>query len=627
MVLLWVLGILVYSNTFRNDFQLDDFHVITENPAIRTVHPAWRHFADASTMSAREARRSYRPLLPLSLSLTYALHGTAVWGYHLFNLLCHLLAATVLYLVIVRLLVFPARPGAAERIESARALSALAAALFVAHPISGMTVNYLSSRDNLMMQVFLGVALHCYLRLRGDGDRWTLWLAALVSYLAALLTKAPALAFPLVIVLFDLVVARASPKAPATWLRPTAFGLVGAAAAVVEHVMPGRAEQLGPWTAATLPSFAATQIELHLVHYLRNFVYPFEMRGLPSWDAVTSVFDAGMLVSGLVVVGSWGVAWRLRRRSPHVAFAIGAYWGMFAPTSSFFPLAQWVADRWMYPAMPYLCLVAACAMVAVVRVEARPWVLAGALAYLGGASMYMNTHWRTPLRFYEQSARYGTDATGHMNLGLEYLPIDRAKAKGHFERALELAPYYHYAHINLGLWYIGNGETERGLAQVRKGVEYAPPNVQSVARYWLGVALGRAGRHREAVPELRRAYEAEPLQHEKLYEAAFAAYEAGDPRLAAELFERLHAKVANVRVSRFTAGWVAWTQGDVDKAIREYRLAAQHSPEYAQTYLNLGVALKRRGECREAVESFEKYLRLVPGNRAAQEHIAACRGG
>lgn len=245
----------------------------------------------------------------------------------------------------------------------------------------------------------------------------------------------------------------------------------------------------------------------------------------------------------------------------------------------------------MYPAMPYLCLVAACAMVAVVRVEARPWVLAGALAYLGGASMYMNTHWRTPLRFYEQSARYGTDATGHMNLGLEYLPLDRAKAKGHFERALELAPYYHYAHINLGLWYIGNRETERGLAQVL------------------------------------RAYEAEPLQHEKLYEAAFAAYEAGDPRLAAELFERLHAKVANVRVSRFTAGWVAWTQGDVDKAIREYRRAARHAPDYAQTYLNLGVALKRRGECREAVESFEKYLRLVPGNRAAQEHIAACRSG
>lgn len=93
-------------------------------------------------MSSRAARRSYRPLLPLSLSLSYALHGLHVRGYHLLNLVAHLLAATVFYLAFARLLAFVAReerPRARDRL-----LAALAAAIFVVHPISGMSVNYLT---------------------------------------------------------------------------------------------------------------------------------------------------------------------------------------------------------------------------------------------------------------------------------------------------------------------------------------------------------------------------------------------------------------------------------------------------------------------------------------------------
>ena len=41
-----------------------------------------------------------RPVLAFSLSLSYSLSGTKVWGYHFLNLLIHLLGALALYYLV-----------------------------------------------------------------------------------------------------------------------------------------------------------------------------------------------------------------------------------------------------------------------------------------------------------------------------------------------------------------------------------------------------------------------------------------------------------------------------------------------------------------------------------------------
>ncbi|NIQ00767.1 MAG: hypothetical protein GWM98_10525, partial [Nitrospinaceae bacterium] len=131
---------LVYSNTLKNGFHLDDFDRVVDNPGIHKVFPLTRHFVDVWTMSTLVENRSFRPLLPLSLSLNYAVGGDSLPGYHLVNIGIHALSAILVYFLGLELLI---QSGALQESPGRRKGTALAAALiFAVHPVSGYPVNY-----------------------------------------------------------------------------------------------------------------------------------------------------------------------------------------------------------------------------------------------------------------------------------------------------------------------------------------------------------------------------------------------------------------------------------------------------------------------------------------------------
>jgi hypothetical protein len=79
-------GLLVYANSFRDAFVFDDIPHIVENARIRHLWPPWQIVAHTS-----------RPLVMLSVALNYAWGGLEPWGYHLFNVMIHILASLTLY--------------------------------------------------------------------------------------------------------------------------------------------------------------------------------------------------------------------------------------------------------------------------------------------------------------------------------------------------------------------------------------------------------------------------------------------------------------------------------------------------------------------------------------------------
>ena len=153
IVLLVLLSCAVYSNTLNNSFHLDDFYRVVNNPGIEKVWPISRHFVDPSTMSTLPRITEYRPMLPLSLSINYAISGLSLPGYHLVNIGIHTLAAIVIYFLCLELL------GQTSTLQNQsrrrRWLALMVAAVFVVHPVSGFPANYICGRDLLMMELFL----------------------------------------------------------------------------------------------------------------------------------------------------------------------------------------------------------------------------------------------------------------------------------------------------------------------------------------------------------------------------------------------------------------------------------------------------------------------------------------
>ena len=99
-LLVVAVAIWAYHDVFRDAFVFDDIPHISENLHIRRLWPPWDVLSHSS-----------RPVVHLSLAVNYALGGINPWGYHLFNVVVHILVALTLYAVVRRtLLSEPLRP-------------------------------------------------------------------------------------------------------------------------------------------------------------------------------------------------------------------------------------------------------------------------------------------------------------------------------------------------------------------------------------------------------------------------------------------------------------------------------------------------------------------------------------
>ena len=187
IILLIVIPTGVFFNTLHNDFQLDDFYRVVDNPGIQTLSRPWRHFSDPGTMSTLPRITQYRPLLPLSLSINFAIHKYSLPGYHMVNLLFHIMAGVLIYFLCIDLLTHWAQNTYTKKARGAIAI--VASLLFTIHPVGGILINYVCSRDLILMQMFLLASFLFYVRMRRLGMSPLRWGFVLLFFLCSLVRK------------------------------------------------------------------------------------------------------------------------------------------------------------------------------------------------------------------------------------------------------------------------------------------------------------------------------------------------------------------------------------------------------------------------------------------------------
>ena len=102
MFLIVLVGVLVYSASLGHPLLFDDAAAVSGNLSIRQLSPISvpLHPPAGTTVAGR-------PLTNLTFALNYAMGGLDVTGYHVTNLLIHLLAALAVYGVVRRTLILP----------------------------------------------------------------------------------------------------------------------------------------------------------------------------------------------------------------------------------------------------------------------------------------------------------------------------------------------------------------------------------------------------------------------------------------------------------------------------------------------------------------------------------------
>ena len=212
-LLIAVLAILVYSNTFNVPFLFDDNPNIVENPIVMDL----KYFTQPSEAEIFSGTFQYKEFMKrfigyLSFALNYKAHGLDVRGYHITNLLIHIINGILLYSLVMLTFRTPWFSDSYLN-DKSRVVALFSALLFVSHPVQTQAVTYIVQRFASLATMFYLMSLVFYVtwRLRtavrsSESGAWKnhiIYIMSLVSAVLAMKTKETAFTLPLAIMLYE----------------------------------------------------------------------------------------------------------------------------------------------------------------------------------------------------------------------------------------------------------------------------------------------------------------------------------------------------------------------------------------------------------------------------------------
>ena len=529
---------LAYANTLHGPFEFDDWHVIPENPSVRGPSDVPRFFTDVSTFSILPGNRDYRPLFLTSMALSWWVGNGSTWPFHVVSITLHMGCVLLVFFVLRRLLATSKASAEVFSEEEAGWAGFLGAALFAVHPLATEAVTYISSQSVPMAAFFYLLAFMLFLGVYSSesapvgAGRWLRVGGASGSYFLALLSKPIAITFPVILLLWEILLGRDADSSnwkgwppQRLWYRARKHVLFAAVTLIFLYLRSSVAGN--PVSATTITKGGSeafvhylTQTKALALYYLRLALIPIGQNHDIEYPFARSLLDPWFLVA-IAVIGTIGwLLFRFRRQRVLV------FWTLWFPTcllvtTYLIQLLQRVREARMYLSLVGVCAVVAILLVMVWRSlpisisdstlgrrSGHRFIVVAVLVVilsLGTATVTRNALWSSELELWGNAARTGGMGTwrAHMNYALALENAGRAdEALDEFEKAVEIGRYA-WAYFNLGLAQLRRGMAEDGEANLRRAVELWPESPET--HYHLAVGLVQLGKDGEAEQELKQA--------------------------------------------------------------------------------------------------------------------------
>jgi tetratricopeptide (TPR) repeat protein len=549
-------GALAYANSLSGPFIIDDAVTVVDNPHIRQLWPLSR-----ALVTDRESPVAGRPLVNLSFAINYAIGGLDVSGYHLVNLVLHVLCALLLFGVVRRTLLLPSLHFA----DRSTPIALATALLWLVHPLNTEAVDYVTQRTELMMGACYLLTL--YAAIRAHDSTWNVsetrepwWLVlAVVACGLGMACKESMVTAPVMVWLYDRIFLDGTRRLrwqfhvalAATWLVLVALSWSGP-----------RIHSAG-WSAGVSAWTYLLNQAVMIARYLRLTVWPADLvltYGYPRPLTLGNVLPAATLVVALL-----GVTVVSLRLAPRLGFLGAWFFVTLAPTSSIVPIATEVgAERRMY--LPLMAL-----------------VLLGVLA-LDWLTRHLHALAASPRR--EPVVWLVIVATLATGCGLVTRSRNQEYRSGLTLAQTVLARWpTGYAHLLLATEMIAAGDHQAALGQLRQAVADAPR-----AEYALGEELIKAGEWDAALDHLQAFVREEP-----------------------ELLEVVSA--------RNQIGRILMRRGELDAATEQFRLVLQMAPRFGEAHRNLADALVAGKRFADAIGEYQRYVIDHPRDAEALRNL------
>jgi tetratricopeptide (TPR) repeat protein len=213
LLLLVVLVLIVYGNTFHASWHLDDRTNILDNQNVHVDSLSLDEWARSAAPPFTDPGRApsgwsdlYRPVAMLTFAFNWFLGGSSVFGYHVVNIGLHCATTVLLFFTCLSLLSAPNNHGRYE--GHALPIAFMATALWALHPIQTQAVTYIVQRMAVLAAFFYLAGIFLYLKSRNAqsiGRKFLFFGMAVLSYLLALGSKQNAVTLPMTWLLVEIV--------------------------------------------------------------------------------------------------------------------------------------------------------------------------------------------------------------------------------------------------------------------------------------------------------------------------------------------------------------------------------------------------------------------------------------
>lgn len=634
----------------------DDVTYITNNTHLQSG-TAWSKFSWAFT--TRYAN-NWHPLTWLSLMLDATIFDGKAWGYHLTNLLLHILNTLLVYWLLRCLVDIGIAPQRAETsrnrtgelrpksgipeteaagIKGKGALysslsssptllwaSAFVAALFAVHPLHVESVAWVTERKDVLSTFFFLLTLLAYIRLllprsprpggTGPSHRSLAGYGLVLTlYALGLMTKPMLVTLPVILLLIHYV--RCANLAPASWnfssSRRLALSLVPFfALAAASSILTIWAQENAISTLDLIPlGLRASNGLVACVAYMWKMLWPVGLSvfyrhpgtGLPQYHA--------WLSAGALAMISWAVLRQAQRR-PYLAFGWLWYLITLLPVLGIVQVgAQSMADRYTYIPLVGLFIIIAFGF--------PDFVSSFPTSRLFG-SLHDSSR-SDPIRFLAPLSAFVILLLSVLTYRQAALWQDTVTL---FSHAVHLDNRNYLAHNNLGVGLEKQGRLQEAGVHYLQSVKLRP-NYEK-ARNNLAGFLAHQGKLDEAEVQYRRAVELEPKSSLAWNNLAGLFVKRGKLDDAIDAYAKALENQPDNPTINANVGRVLEQKGDLSGAIAYYTKALSQNPNDARMHLSLGSALQRGGKLREAIGHLSAAVRLQPDIFEAHVNLGIALG-
>jgi tetratricopeptide (TPR) repeat protein len=485
----------VYWPAIHGPFLLDDMHLTYMRP-------------DAADISFRDWIHQLRPLLMFTFWLNYQAAGAQdTFGYHAFNLLVHFVNAIFIFFAVRKVLSWA---GVEE--SRTRILSFFAAGVFLLHPVQTESVSYIASRSETLSVFFVLAALAVFLYRKGATVSIPRILALLALFVAAGLSKEHTAVLPALFILTDYYWNfEFSPSV--IWRNwklyvPIAAGAVFVLVYILRIL---RGNQTAGFQMQDLAWYQYFFTECRVIwDYILLFVFPIGLNLDPDIAISPTITAHGAIfgLAGLLAVSI--LAWIYRRRFPIASYGWFVFLILLAPTSSFVPIRDAMAERRMY--LPFIGLL-------FITVEfLRRWkasinvfigVLALVLVVEGAMTYQRNLLWGSAIDTWKDTvSKSPQKLRPRFQLAFAYFHAAACSdSVDEFQKAAALEPPTYDLLLDWALAYDCAGNPQQAIAKFQQAAAQHPDG-QTYSQ--IGMEYGKMGKYPEALDALATAQRLDP---------------------------------------------------------------------------------------------------------------------